>query len=107
MTRKGRKLLTISDNDIKVLKAFSVSRTEPSAKVQRSRIIMDYSLGLSIAKIVRKYNTNRPLVERTIDKALAFGPLTALNDLPVRRLHLQRRTIFGSICCFCRPLSEE
>lgn len=82
MTRKRRKALTISDNDIAILKALSVSRTEPSAKVNRSRILIDYSLGLSIAQIARKYNTNRPLVERTVDKALAFGPLTALNDLP-------------------------
>ncbi len=26
--------------------------------------------------------TNRPMIERTIDKALSFGALTALNDLP-------------------------
>jgi transposase len=82
MTRKIKKPLHISNDDMAVLKAYSVSRTEPSAKVQRSKIIIDYSLGMTIAKIVRKYNTNRPLVERTVGKALAFGPLTALNDLP-------------------------
>jgi transposase len=37
---------------------------------------------LSIANITRKYDTNRPLVERTVDKALEFGAFTALNDLP-------------------------
>lgn len=82
MARKTKKQLHISKADMAVLKAYSVSRIEPSAKVQRSKIIIDYSSGMTIAKIVRKYNTNRPLVERTVDKALAFGPLAALNDLP-------------------------
>jgi len=58
------------------------SRTESSAKVNRSRIIIDYSSGMTIASIVRKYKTNRPLVERTVNKALAYGALAALDDLP-------------------------
>jgi transposase len=37
---------------------------------------------MTIAGIVRKYGTNRPLVERTVDKAIGFGPITALDDLP-------------------------
>jgi transposase len=37
---------------------------------------------MTIAEIVRKYGTNRPLVERTVDKAIEFGPITALDDLP-------------------------
>jgi len=64
------------------LRAYSVSRTESSSMVHRSRIIIDYSFGMTIAEIVRKYGTNRPLVERTVDKAIEFGPIVALNDLP-------------------------
>ena len=82
MARRTRKQLQLSDNDMSQLKAYSVSRIESSSMVQRSRIIIDYSLGMTIAKIVRKYGTNRPLVERTVDKAIEFGPITALNDLP-------------------------
>jgi transposase len=82
MARKIRRQLRISEEDMKQLEAYSVSRTESSSTVQRSRIIIDYSCGKTIAKIVRKYNTNRPLVERTIDKAIEFGPITALKDLP-------------------------
>lgn len=82
MARKVRKQLQLSNSDMTQLKAYSVSRTESSSKVQRSRIIIDYSSGMTIAKIVRKYGTNRPLVERTVDKAIEFGPITALNDLP-------------------------
>jgi len=82
MARKIRKQLKLSESEVKQLNAYSVSRTESSSKVYRSKIIIDYSTGMTIAKIVRKYDTNRPLVERTIDKAIVFGPLTALNDLP-------------------------
>jgi transposase len=82
MARKTRKLLQLSEDERQQLKGYSVSRTESLAKVQRSKIIIDYSDGLSIANITRKYDTNRPLVERTVDKALEFGAFTALNDLP-------------------------
>ncbi len=82
MARRTRKQLHLSDSDMAQLKAYSVSRTEPSSMVNRSRIIIDYSSGMSIAEIVRKYDTNRPLVERTVDKAIEFGPITALSDLP-------------------------
>ncbi len=82
MARRIRKQLQLSDNDMVQLKAYSVSRTESSSIVQRSRIIIDYSYGMTIAKIARKYGTNRPLVERTVDKAIEFGPITALSDLP-------------------------
>ena len=82
MARKIRKQLKLSESDMAQLKAYSVSRTESSSKVQRSRIIIDYSSGMTIAKITRKYGTNRPLVERTVDKAIEFGHITALSDLP-------------------------
>ena len=82
MALKKRKPLHHSNEDMAILLAYSVSRTESSSKVHRSRIIIDYSYGMTIAKIARKYGTNRPLVERTVDKAIEFGPITALSDLP-------------------------
>jgi len=82
MARRTRDQLHISLKDMEQLKAYSTSRTEPSSTVSRSRIIIDYYSGMSIAEIVRKYGTNRPLVERTIDRAIEFGSITALSDLP-------------------------
>ena len=82
MARRKRGALQLSEDEKSALHTFSTSRTESSAKVNRSRIIIDYSSGMTIASIVRKYNTNRPLVERTVDKALAYGALAALDDLP-------------------------
>lgn len=82
MARNKRKQLQLSDEEMQQLKNYSVSRTEPLHKVNRSKIIIDYSKGIPIAEIVRKYGTNRPLIERTVDKALEFGAITALDDLP-------------------------
>lgn len=81
MARRERKQLQLSDNEMSQLKAYSTSRIELSSKVNRSRIIIDYSSGMTIAIIVRKYGTNQPLVERTVDKAIEFGPIAALDDL--------------------------
>ena len=82
MAQKKRNQLSLSDKEMNQLKAYSVSRTETSSKVHRSRIIIDYAEGMSIAAIVRKYRTNRPLIERTVDKAIHYGPIAALDDLP-------------------------
>lgn len=82
MARRNRKQIFMSNDDMIKLKAYSASRSEASSKVQRSRIIIDFSSGMTIAQIVRKYDTNRPLVERTVDKAIEFGPIMALSDLP-------------------------
>jgi transposase len=38
----------------------------------------------TITSIAKDCNTNRPLVERCIDKAIAFGVMAALKDLPGR-----------------------
>lgn len=64
------------------LTRISCSRTQPAGKVRRAQIMLDYSEGKRIAQIARELGTNRPLVERVIDKALSFDPLQALNDLP-------------------------
>jgi len=64
------------------LKNIANSRTEPYAKVQRARILLAYGKGENISRIARKENTDRPLVERCIDKALSGGIATALKDLP-------------------------
>jgi hypothetical protein len=52
------------------------------ARVQRSKILLLFSEGKRIIDITREIGSSRPLIERCIDKALAFGPLQALKDLP-------------------------
>jgi transposase len=58
------------------------SRTESIQRVERAKMILNYAAGLSISRIAGMLKTNRPKVERCIDKALEFGAIAALSDLP-------------------------
>lgn len=66
------------------LTALSRSRTEPAQRVERARILLAYEAGQSVSAIAKQLATNRPKVERCIDKALELGALAALTDLPGR-----------------------
>jgi transposase len=77
-----RSVLNLSPESREELTRISQSRSEALAKVQRSRILLLYSEGKRITDITREIGSSRPLIERCIDKALAFGPLQALKDLP-------------------------
>lgn len=60
------------------------SRTEPAQRVHRAQILLAYAAGESIHAMARRLGTNRPKIERCINKALQIGPLAALEDLPGR-----------------------
>jgi transposase len=77
-----RKALTLSFIDQESLTKISNSRSEPAAAVTRAKILLLYTEGQRITDIAKQMNTNRPLVERIIDKAFILGPLKALKDLP-------------------------
>ena len=76
-----RSRLKLEQKDIAFLENLSSSRTEPYAKVKRARILLAYAGGESISGIARKEQTNRPAVERCVDKALSGGIIIALQDL--------------------------
>ena len=82
MAKRERLLLT--DDEAAILTKISNSRMEPASKVQRAKILLLYSEGDKISHIARKLQTNRPLIERVIDKALLLDPINALKDLPRR-----------------------
>lgn len=68
----------------KMLNALSKSKTAPHREVIRAGVILRYMEGLSITETAKRFQTNRPLVERCLNKAIAFGVSTALKDLPGR-----------------------
>ena len=76
--------LQINDDDLKILHKTSVSRTEPHRSVIRAKILLMYYEGKRISQIAKEQKTNRPLVERTINRALAYGVIQGLKDLPGR-----------------------
>jgi len=77
-----RNALTLSSQVRDELLRVSNSRSEAASSVQRAKILLLYGDGMRITDIVRDMRITRPLAERCIDKALTFGPLQALRDLP-------------------------
>ncbi len=77
-----RAKLVLSDKIRERLRTSSVSYTAPAAHVERAKMLLKYADGETISAIARALGTNRPKVERTIDRALEFGVEVALNDLP-------------------------
>ncbi len=75
--RKRAKLVLLNETR-EDLEKISRSRTASVRQVERAKIILRYEEGKTVSAIAREFNTNRPKVERCIDKALQFGPLQAL-----------------------------
>lgn len=74
--------LVINAQDLDVLETLKRSRTAPKARVERASMLLRYREGARVSDIAREFGTNRPKVERLINKALQFGALGALDDLP-------------------------
>jgi transposase len=79
--KSKRSPLELEKKDIEFLENLTTSRTEQYAKVKRARILLAYARGETISGIARKEHTDRPVVERCVDKALSGGIMTALRDL--------------------------
>lgn len=60
----------------------SKSRSEKASRVERAKINLLYADGVSVSAIARELSTNRPKVERCVDKALQLGAIASLDDLP-------------------------
>jgi len=85
------------------LKALAHSRTEPAQQVERAQILLAYAAGESINAMARRLGTNRPKIERCVNKALQIGALAALEDLPGRgkpaTIPAEARTWVVSLAC--------
>ena len=80
--KRQRPDLVLTKQEREELSRLSRSRTEPAARVERAAILLACATGESVSSIARTMQTNRPRVERCIDKALELGVMTALADLP-------------------------
>lgn len=77
-----RAQLQLTSEEVNDLEKIIHSRTEGISRVERAKIFLLYHQGETVSSIARKLKTNRPKVERHINKALEFGIEVALNDLP-------------------------
>jgi len=80
--KRKRPELVIDQEVRNKLQQISKSRTESASHIERAKILLEYEKGGTVSAIARQLSTNRPKIERCIDKALQLGALTSLNDLP-------------------------
>jgi transposase len=82
--RSARASLVLSSEEESRLAEISRSRTDSKQGIERAQILLAYAHGASVSEIARTQRTNRPRVERTIDKALQIGAVPSLHDLAGR-----------------------
>lgn len=85
------------------LEQIAVSRSESVSRVLRSKILLSFNAGAAIAAIARDFGIVRPQVSLTIQKALSFGALAALDDLsrsgrPRKLTHEARAWVVALAC---------
>ncbi len=74
--------LTLGDDDVTKLMAMTRSRTEPASRVGRARMLLAYLDDPSFFAVGRALGVHHQTVQRCVERAVAFGPLAALDDSP-------------------------
>src|SRR5271168_3014891 len=74
--------VAMTDEDVARLTAVSRSRTEPASRVQRAQILLAYRENPSFFAVAHRVGVHHQTVQRCIERALAYGPLMALDDRP-------------------------
>lgn len=74
--------LAMADEEIAALTALSRSRTEPASRVSRAQMLLAYRENPSFCAVGRRLGVHHQTVERCVERALAYGPLAALDDRP-------------------------
>jgi transposase len=72
--------LAMSETDLTTLVAIARSRTEPASRVQRARMLLAYRDNLSFFATGQAIGVHHQTVQRCIERALAYGPIAALDD---------------------------
>jgi transposase len=74
--------LAMNDGDVARLLTISRSRTEPASWVERAEMLLAYRKKPSFFAVGRRLGVHHQTVQRCIERALAYGPLMALDDRP-------------------------
>jgi hypothetical protein len=74
--------LSLGDADTEKLRSISQSRTEPASRVERARILLAYREDPSFFGVGRALGLHHQTVQRCVERAVAEGPLAALDDRP-------------------------
>src|ERR1700723_2989006 len=74
--------LTITDEEIERLTALSRSRTESASRVSRAQMLLAYRENPSFGAVGQRVGVHHQTVQRCVERALSYGPLTAIEDRP-------------------------
>jgi transposase len=72
--------LAIGEEDLASLSAIARSRTEPASRVERARMLLAYREDPSFFAVGQTVGVHHQTVQRCVERALAYGPLVALDD---------------------------
>src|SRR5271169_3666226 len=74
--------LSLGDADTAKLRLIAQSRTEPAIRVERARILLAYREDPSFFAVSRALGLHHQTVQRCVERAVAEGPVAALDDRP-------------------------
>ena len=74
--------LAIGEEDLAALGTIARSRTESASRVGRARMLLAYRVDPSFFAVGRAVGAHHQTVQRCVERALAFGPMAALDDRP-------------------------
>ena len=74
--------LAMSDADLAMLASIARSRTELAGRVERARMLLAYREDPSFFAVGHSLGVHHQTVQRCVERALAYGPTAALDDLP-------------------------
>ncbi len=74
--------LTMTDEEIERLTVLSRSRTEPASRVSRAQMLLAYRKNSSFCAVGQRVGVHHQTVQRCVERALAYGPLAAIEDRP-------------------------
>ncbi len=74
--------LTIEDEDLSRLTTIARSRTEPASRVERAQMLLAYRADASFFAVGRALGVHHQTVQRCVERAVAYGPMAALEDRP-------------------------
>src|SRR5450756_465958 len=74
--------LAMNDGDVARLLTISRSRTEPASWVERAQMLLAYREKPSFFAVGQRLGVHHQTVQRCIERALAYGPLAAIEDRP-------------------------
>jgi hypothetical protein len=83
MTARRRAVeLALESEDVARLTSIARSRTEPASRVERAKMLLAYWEDPSFFAVGRVLGVHHQTVQRCMERALAYGPMAALDDRP-------------------------